>query len=68
MTTGQFISRMYAIKEKDKRFDVYLDLLKLPVEKTIQIINSVDQQLADEELDKMITNCKKLLISKMVDL
>lgn len=63
MTTRDFINRLEKIRQKDKRYTVYPDILDLSVSDAIDLINKVDEQLLNEEIDNLIIDIKNKLQS-----
>ena len=58
MTVYEFIARIESIRIKDKKCQVYFDLLKLPIQDAIEVIERVDHKLFEEEIDLYISDLK----------
>ena len=59
MTAEQLIYRLEKICQKDKKYEVYFKLIRLPINELLDIIDRVGEQLADQEIDNIIADFKK---------
>lgn len=65
MTAEQLMNRLEKLRSKRGGTIVYLQLVKLPVEEVVTIIEKVDDILFEEQIQQSIQEIKQILKSKL---